>query len=69
MAWEVIETLELYDIPVVSVTSDGAKPNRKFYKMCHSTQEESNVVSYKTMNPFREGEELFFFCDPPPPIS
>ena len=25
LVWDVIKTLELYDIPVVSLTSDGAK--------------------------------------------
>ena len=29
-AWEVIEVLELFEIPVVSLVSDGAKPNRDF---------------------------------------
>ena len=28
MTWEVIESLELYEIPVTSLTSDGAKENR-----------------------------------------
>ena len=33
-AWDVIEALELYDIPVVSMVSDRAKPNRRFYNLC-----------------------------------
>ena len=32
-AWEVIEALELFEIPVVSLVSDGAKPNRRFYNL------------------------------------
>ena len=28
IVWEVTEALELYDIEVVSLTSDGGKPNR-----------------------------------------
>ena len=34
LVWEAIEALELYKIPVVSLTSDGAKSNRRFYRMC-----------------------------------
>ena len=59
VAWEVIEALELFDIPVVSVTSDGAKPNRKFYKLCHSAG-----LPYKTTTPFRQKSDIYFFCDP-----
>ena len=62
LAWEVIEALEFYYIPVVSLTSDGAKPNRKFYSLC---QKKSKEVPYKTFSPFREGEDVFFFCDVP----
>ena len=63
LVWEVTEALELYDIPVVSITSDGAKPNRRFYSMC--TRNNRLEVPYKTYNPFREEEDIFFFCDPP----
>ena len=39
LAWEVTEsTLEMYDIPVVSLTSDGAKPSRCFYSVCQQQQ-------------------------------
>ena len=57
----------MYDIPVVSLTSDGAKPNRRFYSMCQQQQQKgkSKDVPYKTFNPFREGKDLFFFCDAP----
>ena len=66
LVWEVVEALEMYDIPVVSLTSDGAKPNRRFYQMCQKPQKgEPKSVPYKTSNPFREEGELFFFCDPP----
>ena len=67
LAWEVTESLEMYDIPVVSLTSDGAKPNRRFYSMCQQQQQKGQPkdVPYKTFNPFREGEDLFFFCDAP----
>ena len=61
LLWDVIEALELYDIPVVSHTSDGAKPNHRFYRICQYKKQ----TQYKTPNPFRIEQELFFFCDVP----
>ena len=63
-AWEVIEALELFDIAVVSLTSDGAKPNRRFYSLCQ-LDDHNLKVPYKTNNPYRAGSELYFFCDAP----
>ena len=55
----------MYNISVVSLTSDGAKPNRRFYNMCQ-TQELGKKLPYKTVNPFSScSRELFFFCDVP----
>ena len=66
LVWEAVEALEMYDIPVVSLTSDGAKPNRRFYRLCQQQEKEKpKAIPYKSTNPFREGEELFFFCDAP----
>ena len=68
LAWEVIESLEMYEIPVVSITSDGAKANRRFYSMCqqlHQKDGQPKGVPYKTSNPLREEKDLFFFCDGP----
>ena len=70
LVWDVIKTLEHYDIPVVSLTRDGAKPNRAYYKMCQLTYmyQKSNVengILYKASNPFREGQYFFFFCYAP----
>ena len=64
MVWEVIQSLEMYNIPVVSLTSDGAKPNRRFYRMCQ-TEKHGKKLPYKTFNRFCQGRELFFICDPP----
>ena len=66
-----IVKLEMYDIPVVSLTSDEAKPNRRFYSMCQQQQQKGQPkdVPYKTFNPFREGQDLFFFCDAPHLLS
>ena len=48
LAREVIEALEMHEIPIVSLKSDGAKG-------------EPRSVSYQTINPFREEETLFFY--------
>lgn len=59
--WEVIETLELNLLPVISITSDGASHNRRFYKLCSL-----DGINYKTKNPFAPDRYIYsFFCDPP----
>ena len=50
-----------FDIPVVSLTSDGANPNWHFNKMC---QQKTECVHYKTFNLF-QADNVFFFCDVP----
>ena len=65
LAWEVIEALELYEIPVVSLTSDGAKPNHRFYSLCQKQQSGHVDVPYKTSNPYRENEDIYFSAMPP----
>ncbi len=64
LVWDVVKSLELYDIPVVSLTSDGAKPNRRFYRMCQDSEKRVGVPR-RTTNPYRVDSELFFFCDAP----
>ena len=64
MAWEVVEALEMFDIPVVSITGDGAKSNRRFYKMCQKSNKRSSVP-YKSINPFQKDRDIFFFSDVP----
>ena len=66
-AWDVIEALELYDIPVVSLVSDGAKPNRRFYDLCQLPYQQAAAtgIPYKTANPFRKDSNLYFLCDAP----
>ena len=54
--WEVVEALEFSGLPVVSLTSDGASPNCRFYKLCN--------ITHKTRNPFAH-HDLYFICDPP----
>lgn len=58
-----VEALEMYNIPVVSLTSDGAKPNRRFYQMCQ--QKRYQKLPHKSTNPYGSGLDLFFFCDVP----
>ena len=62
LVWEAIEALELYNIPVVPLTSDGAKSNRRFYRMC---QKRKTDLPFKSINPYRDGHGLYFFCDVP----
>ena len=59
LVWSVVEALELYDIPAVSLTNDGAKPNRRYFHLC---LEEKTAVRD---NPYKKKTDLFFFCDPP----
>ena len=56
-------SLELYDIPVTSLTSYGAKHNWPFYGLCQA--QGSGKLLYKCANTYREDVELYFFCDAP----
>ena len=47
---------------VRAFVSDGATPNRKFYKMM-CTDDPDNINW--TWNPFEEDEKIYFFSDPP----
>ena len=60
--WESIKALELNGLHVLSVTSDGASANRKFYRLC-ADREAS--VPYKIQNPYRSSEWIYLFCDVP----
>ena len=62
MVYDVIEALELEGFPVVSITSDGNSPNRRFYRICRLSKERP---TYKTSNPFGGCRDIYFFCDPP----
>nr|XP_006817317.1 PREDICTED: uncharacterized protein LOC102805426 [Saccoglossus kowalevskii] len=63
---EAIEILELYGFKVLVSTSDGASPNRRFYKLYGVPDDE---VTYKTLNPYAEEEEedrlMYFMSDVP----
>lgn len=60
VVWEVIETLDINFLPVIAITSDGASPNRCFYKLCKDRE-----IDYKARNQFSTDRYIYFFCDPP----
>ena len=64
IVWDAIEQLEIIGFKVISVTADGASPNRKFFHM-HSVQA---TALHKTTNPYASASEnrsLFFISDTP----
>ena len=65
--WKAVAVLELTcNLWVVAATSDGASPNRKFYKIHSgiSTDTDKNVT-YKVKNLFATHRDIFFFSDVP----
>lgn len=64
VVWEVVKALEMYRLPVVSLVSDGAKPNRRFYQMCQSSGKHG-AIPYKSFNPYQKEADLYFICDVP----
>ena len=60
--WGTIEALELNNLQVVSITSDGASSNRKLYRMSAT---KGLPVPYKVENPFRRSQSIYFICDVP----
>ena len=67
MVWNVIESLEFSDLPVVAVTADGASHNRHFFRLCCFKEDGTkSPIPFVTKNPFAESErDVYFFCDPP----
>ena len=62
--WECIQRLEGAGFKVLTITADGASPNRKFFKM-HGKEGDCKY-SYKTDNPFTtEKRSIFFISDVP----
>ena len=65
--WETVAVLELTcKLQVIATVSDGASPNRKFYRMHEqmSNTDNSSVV-YHTINLYATGRYIWFFADPP----
>ena len=65
IVWEAIRQLEAIGFKVISVTADGASPNRKFFRMNGSDE---SGLTYKTHNPYADPDEnrsLYFISDVP----
>ena len=63
--WEAIQRLELNGLSVISVTADGASPNRKFFRM-HKNPKDKDTFIHKARNPYSiENRWVYFFSDPP----
>ena len=62
LLWKAILRLTRLGLQVLGVTCDGAKSNRKMFKMHGLT----NGVPYKTKNYYsKTNDPIFFICDPP----
>ncbi len=61
LVWEAVRHLECCGLNVIAFCSDGASPNRKFYKM----HDRGNGVVNKTTNPFQPEREIYFISDVP----
>ena len=65
--WEAVLVLEVIcELPVVACVSDGASPNRKFYKM-HKFMDycvDEDIV-YRTINIYAPERFIWFFADAP----
>ena len=61
--WEAIRRLETIGLNVISTTCNGAKFNRKFFRL----HDPSSALVYKTRNPFSSGESrfMYFIADVP----
>ena len=67
LVWEAVRLLKLSGLKVLSVTANGASPNRKFFRM-HKASNTTSKIVYKTRNHYSNevpGRWLFFFADPP----
>lgn len=61
IVWEVIEHLESIGLKVMCVTSDGASPNRRFFRLNNGGK-----FTHKTQNPYADDDrDVFFISDPP----
>lgn len=63
IVWEAVERLESIGFKVLVITADGASPNRKFFRM-HSSEDDN--VCYKTSNPYTDEERCIYFMSDVP---
>ena len=63
--WNAVQQLEMCGFKVIGMTSDGASPNRKFYRM-HECGVAKHPPVHKVCNPYSQEERrIYFFCDVP----
>ena len=65
IVWEAIRRVEQIGLPVVALVSDGAQPNRKFYRDHYHSSCVKNGILYKTPNIYRPGKYVYFISDVP----
>ena len=61
--YEAVLFLETAGFKVRALVSDGASPNRKFYRL--HEKDNSTGISFKTTNPFAPERDMYFICDVP----
>ena len=64
IVWDVIEAMQMNKFQVVYITCDGYSANRKFFRISKDPTE-SLPFPYKTQNPFKPDDQIYFFCDVP----
>lgn len=63
--WEAVRRVEQIGLHVVAFVSDGAQPNRKFYRDHYHASTTKKGITYKTPNLFRPGSFIYFISDVP----
>ena len=68
IVWEAVRVLEMTGFYVRAFISDGATPNRRFYRL-HRLADGRNLsmegVVYWAINRFDSKRKIYFFSDPP----
>ena len=65
--WEAVAILELTcQLPVIAAVSDGASPNRKFYRMHSAMDNKMDAdITHRTINLYAQDRYIYFFADVP----
>ncbi len=64
LVWGVVESLELNELQVTSLTCDGLSANRKFFRISKDAAKTLKIL-FKTTNPYDQGRSVHFFCNVP----
>eukprot|EP00794_Sanderia_malayensis_P010387 gene10387-11468_t len=69
--WKCVAILELNcNLWVIAAISDGASPNRKFFKLHQMLDGNADAgVIYRTVNLFKANRFVYFFSDAPQPLK